>query len=85
MIPTAITGDMHSINKANFAILHWFGRRFKPRFTDLNERLQERYSADDPALYEKYLIQPAGQIDRQLIVSEKNNIDRIVATLTKSY
>jgi hypothetical protein len=28
IVPTAITGDMHSINKANFAILHWFGLRF---------------------------------------------------------
>ncbi len=34
--PTAITGDMHSLNKANFAILHWFGLRFEPHFTDLN-------------------------------------------------
>ncbi|VDB02135.1 Putative transposase (identified by ISEscan HMM) [Klebsiella pneumoniae] len=33
IMPTAITGDMHSVNKANFAILHWF-RRFEPRFTD---------------------------------------------------
>lgn len=39
------------------------------------------YCADDPALYEKYLIRPVGQIDRQLIVSEKPNIDQIVATL----
>ncbi|MBO9836219.1 Tn3 family transposase, partial [Xanthomonas phaseoli pv. dieffenbachiae] len=30
MVPTAITGDMHSVNKANFAILHWFGLRFEP-------------------------------------------------------
>jgi len=81
IVPTAITGDMHSINKANFAILHWFGRRFEPRFTDLDDQLQELYCADDPALYEKYLIRPVGQIDRQLIVSEKANIDRIVATL----
>lgn len=81
IVPTAITGDMHSVNKANFAILHWFGLRFEPRFTDLNDQLQELYCADDPALYEKCLIQPAGQIDRQLIVSEKANIDRIVATL----
>ena len=43
--------------------------------------MQELYCADDPALYEKYLIRPVGQIDRQLIVSEKANIDRIVATL----
>ncbi len=31
--PTTITGDMHSVNKANFAILHWFGLKLAPRFT----------------------------------------------------
>ena len=76
IVPSAITGDMHSINKANFAILHWFGLRFEPRFTDLDDQLQELYCADDLALYEKCLIRPAGQIDRQLIVGEKANIDR---------
>jgi len=81
IVPSAITGDMHSVNKANFAILHWFGLRFEPRFTDLDDQLQELYCADDPALYEKCLIRPAGRIDRQLIVSEKANIDQIVATL----
>jgi len=29
--PNVITGDMHSVNKANFAILHWLGLRFEPR------------------------------------------------------
>jgi TnpA family transposase len=81
IVPTAITGDMHSVNKANFAILHWFGLRFEPRFTDMEGQLQELYCADDPALYEKCLIQPVGQVDRQLIASEKPNLDQIVATL----
>jgi len=81
IMPTAITGDMHSVNKANFAILHWFGMRFEPRFTNLEAQLQELYCADDPALYEKCLIRPVGQIDAQLINNEKPNIDRIVATL----
>ncbi|HCS6432190.1 TPA: Tn3 family transposase, partial [Escherichia coli] len=48
---TAITGDMHSINKANFAILHWFGLRFEPHFTDLNRQLQELYCIRDPSAY----------------------------------
>jgi hypothetical protein len=52
IVPTAITGDMHSVNRANFAILHWFGRRFEPRFTDLRAELKELYCADAPALYE---------------------------------
>ena len=81
IVPIAITGDMHSVNKANFAILHWFGRRFEPRFTDLNDQLQELYCADDPALYEGYLIRPVATIDSQLIIREKSNIERIVATL----
>ncbi|CAA9891785.1 hypothetical protein METHB2_50056 [Candidatus Methylobacter favarea] len=29
MVPTAMTGDMHSINKANLAILQWFGLGFE--------------------------------------------------------
>lgn len=65
----------------NFAILHWFGLRFEPRFTDMEGQLQELYCADDPALYEKCLIRPAGRIDRDLIISEKPNLDQIVATL----
>lgn len=32
-------------------------------------------------MYKKCLIQPVGQIDRQLIIRKKANIDRIVATL----
>jgi TnpA family transposase len=81
IVPTTITGDMHSINKANFAILHWFGLRFEPRFTDLDAQLKELYCADDLSLYEKFLIRPVGQIDRYAIISEKTNIDQIVATL----
>jgi hypothetical protein len=58
IMPTTITGDMHSVNKANLAILYSFGGCFEPRFTDLNERLKDLYCADDPALYENYLVDP---------------------------
>lgn len=81
IVPTAITGDMHSVNKANFAILHWFGLRFEPRFTNLQDQMKQLYCASDPAQYEECLIRPAGQIDLQSIVDEKANIDQIVATL----
>ncbi|MMZ44866.1 Tn3 transposase DDE domain protein [compost metagenome] len=81
IVPTAITGDMHSVNKANFVILHWFGRSFEPRFTDVNKQLQAVYCADSPVLYEKCLIQPFGQIDRQLIAREEANMAQIAATL----
>lgn len=79
--PTMITGDMHSINKANFAILDWFGLNLAPRFTNLQAQLKHLYCGTDPTAYSSFLIQPAGQIDRQLIIDEKPNIDRIIATL----
>src|SRR5215471_488166 len=79
--PATITGDMHSVNRANFAILHWFGLNLAPRFTNLQVQLKHLYSGRDVAEYRACLIQPAGRIDRQLIASEKENIDRVVATL----
>jgi len=81
IVLTAITGDMHSINKANFAIMHWFGSRFEPRFTNLQDQLKHLYCTGDPVQYEKNLIQPVGQIDLQAILDEKDNIEQIVATL----
>ncbi|CAD5736026.1 transposase [Escherichia coli] len=80
--PVSITGDMHSVNKAIFAILHWFGLRFEPHFTDLKRQLQELYSIREPSVYKKCLIQPAGWIDLELIFREKSDLDRIVATLS---
>jgi len=59
---------------ANFAILHWFGLRFEPRFTDLDKQLGEIHCAGGPALYEHCLVKPAGQIDLQAIVNEKENM-----------
>ena len=79
--PTMITGDMHSINRANFAILKWFDRNHAPRFTDLKAQLKHIHCSNDPAEYGNFLIQPVGQIDRQLMADEKSNFDRIIATL----
>jgi TnpA family transposase len=81
IMPTAITGDMHSINKANFAILHWFGMKLMPRFVSLQNQLKHLYCADDIANYEKFLIKPAGRINRSLIESDQAHIDQIIATL----
>ncbi len=81
IMPTAITGDMHSINKANFAILQWFGMKMMPRFVSLQNQLKHLYCADNIANYEKFLIKPAGQINRSLIESDQAHIDQIIATL----
>ena len=79
--PTMITGDMHSINMANFAILHWFGMNLAPRFTNLHAQLKHLYRGPDQEGYADFLIQPVGQIDRHLIDAEKSNLDHIAATL----
>src|ERR1039457_2071126 len=52
-----------------------------PRFTNLETQLKHLYYGGDAARYANFLIPPVGTIDRELIVSEKHNIDRIVATL----
>ncbi|WP_139686238.1 Tn3 family transposase [Vibrio tasmaniensis] len=81
IVPTTITGDMHSINRANFAILHWFGLKFEPRFTSVEGILKELYCPEDPEHYKNYLIRPVGQINQSLIIDEKAHLDQIVATL----
>lgn len=79
--PTTITGDMHSINMANFGILYWFGMNLAPRFTNLNAQLKHLYCHPGQQGCPEFLVQPVGQIDRNLIVAEKGNMDRIAATL----
>lgn len=79
--PTILTGDMHSINKANFAIFYWFGGDFRPRFTNLKKEMKNIFCAKDPSHYKKVLVQPVGQIDRQLIFDQKDIINQVVASL----
>ena len=69
------------LNRANFAILHWFGLRFEPRFTSTEDMLKELYCADDPERYKKCLIQPVGQINQKVVIDEKPHLDQIIATL----
>ena len=79
--PTILTGDMHIINRANFIIMHLFGGKLYPRFTNIEAQRSHLFSERDNSEYGKYLIKPFGQIDRQLIESEWPNIQRIMVTL----
>lgn len=81
LTPTILTGDMHSRNKANFSILHWFGADFRPSLKNLKAELTNIYAPKEVSRYKKFIVQPTGQIDKQLILDEKDNIDQIVATL----
>jgi TnpA family transposase len=81
IVPTVITGDMHALNKANFAIMYCFGVKLEIRFTNLQDQLKHLYIGQIYDQNQHWLIKPVGQIDRQLIEKEKKNIDRIIATL----
>ena len=79
--PDIVTGDMHCINKANFVLMYWFGGKLYPRFSNINAQLKHLYCEFNHPQYKNYLIQPVGQIDRELIESEWHNQQRIIATL----
>jgi len=79
---TAVSGDMHSINRINFILLYIFGYRFMPRFTELDQKARNNMvSFDDLNKYKKYIIKPCKQVNKNLIIKETNNILRILATL----
>jgi TnpA family transposase len=78
----AVSGDMHSINRVNFALMHLFGYRFMPRFVHLPEKAQKNLvSFQKPSKWENYIIKPKNKVDEGLIVKEWDNILRILASL----
>jgi TnpA family transposase len=79
--PSVLTGDMHSINKANFAIFHLFGGDFRPGFSNLKKELANVYGINELSFYDSFSIKPSKFINTQPILDEKENIDCIIATL----
>ncbi len=80
----SVSGDMHSINRVNFTLLYMFGYRFMPRFTKLDKKTATcLVSFDNPKSkkYSKFLIKPSKKVNKDLIIKEKDNILRILATL----
>lgn len=63
---------LDSINKCNFAILHCFGKEFKPRFTNLNNELKNICGSSDLEKYSKYKIAPTKLVDRDVYWTEKS-------------
>lgn len=81
---TAVSGDMHSVNRVNFALLYMFGYRFMPRFTRLDQKVRNyivSFDAPDSSKYKGYLIKPNKKTNKSLIIKEWDNILRILATL----
>lgn len=80
--PEIVSTDMHGVNHVNFAILYMFGRQFAPRYTSLPSRFHDLRGFKDPKYYEgKLLICPQKKVNRNLIISEWENIMRILLSL----
>jgi TnpA family transposase len=61
-----------------------FGNKFMPRFTKLDTKANKHLvSFNDPKskTYDGFLIKPNKQVNKKLILKEKDNILRIFATL----
>ncbi|AQS39746.1 transposase, TnpA family [Shewanella psychrophila] len=79
---TAVSGDMHSINRVNFALMNLFGYKFMPRFTQIAETANNRLVGfNNVSSYEKYILKPSKQVDKALIIKEWDNILRILVSL----
>lgn len=83
IMPQAISGDMHSVNKINFLLHYWFGFIFSSRFTNIDTEIKKVNCAKEISNYDNCLIKPSAQYNRQLIEEEWPNIRRILVTLAQ--
>jgi len=80
--PKVHSTDTQGTNEVNFAILHLFGYQFAPRYQDLYDKVTTSlYGFKHPSQYEDMLIKPIRKINTNLIISERENIQRIILSL----
>jgi len=78
----AVSGDLHSINRVNFALMFLFGYRFMPRLSRLPKQAQNNLVCFQcPDEFSHYLIKPKHQTKKELITQEWDNVLRILASL----
>jgi TnpA family transposase len=81
--PEVHSTDTHGPNEVNFAILHFFGYQFAPRYNDIHDKVSTSlYGFKHPSQYgEDMLIKPIRKINSDLIIPEWENIQRIMVSL----
>jgi TnpA family transposase len=81
--PEVHSTDTHGTNEVNFAILHFFGYQFAPRYKDIHDKVsQSLYGFKHPSQYDgDMLIKPIRKINSDLIIPEWENIQRIMVSL----
>ena len=80
--PTIHSTDTHGSNPVNFALLHFFGYQFAPRYKDLYDKVRTSlYGFKHPSKYKGLVLRPIRKIQRRLIETEWENIQRILLSL----
>jgi len=66
----------------NFALLHIFGYQFAPRYKDLFDKVSTSlYGFKHPSQYSAMLLKPIRKTNKQLIIDEWPNMQRIFLSL----
>ena len=80
--PEIHSTDTGGTNQVNFALLHIFGYQFAPRFKDIYDAVTKSlYGFRHPSRYENLPLKPIRKINTRLIISEWENIQRIILSL----
>ena len=81
--PEVHSTDTHGANEVNFALLHFFGYRFAPRYRDIYEKVSKAlYGFKHPSQYdEDWMLKPVRKLNSKLIIEEWENIQRILVSL----
>jgi TnpA family transposase len=83
ILPAIHSTDTHGTNHVNFALLHPVGYRFAPRYRDVKRQVKNGLCGfRHPTHYDKdWPIKPNRRVREGLILSEEDNIERILLSL----
>ena len=76
-----LSGDGHSINQLNFALLDFIDKQFAPHFKRINHKIDILCGFSPINHYKDLLIKPQHQVNKKIIKKEWDNIQRIIASL----
>ncbi len=83
--PDILSTDTHGSNNINFAILYLFDYTFAPRYRDMGSKIEKIYSFRNKKEYAEMIIKTTNTADKSLIISEWEQIKKIMVSLaTKS-
>jgi TnpA family transposase len=79
--PQVLSTDTHGTNHVNHAILDVFGYQFAPRYKRLDSEHRDIYGFHVPKHYKDLVVRPTRRVNRQLIIEEWDNFQRIMVSL----